>query len=174
MPPLPTSGSCRQKHGRGTPVLWAFRGVACKLAAHGPFQFQLAAPVRTSERRAWQLTRAARLHDPTGGYFADGGPVFLKAPPSVGRAAICFSLLIWALARNSHLVPGVCSGSRVLLECIPCKSPVPSRLMPPLNQSLWTLLIASLTAFAGWGLVHVSARIERERQEHRTKRGLQN
>jgi hypothetical protein len=40
--------------------------------------------------------------------------------------------------------------------------------MPPLNQSLWTLLIASLIAVVGWGLVHVSARIERERQERRT------
>ena len=36
--------------------------------------------------------------------------------------------------------------------------------MPPLNQSLWTLLIASLFAVAGWGVVYVSARIERERE----------
>jgi hypothetical protein len=46
--------------------------------------------------------------------------------------------------------------------------------MPPLNQSLWTLLIASLTAVVGWGFVHVSARIERERQERRTRRSFQN
>jgi hypothetical protein len=68
--------------------------------------------------------------------------------------------------------PFLALGAR--LECIPCKSPVPSRLMPPLNQSLWTLLIASLTAVAGWGVVYVSARIERERQARRTRRGFQN
>jgi hypothetical protein len=44
--------------------------------------------------------------------------------------------------------------------------------MPPLNQSLWTLLIASLTAAAGWAAVYVSARVERERQARRTRRGL--
>ena len=42
--------------------------------------------------------------------------------------------------------------------------------MPPLNQSLWTLLIASLTAVAGWGVVCVSARIEREREARHTER----
>jgi hypothetical protein len=46
--------------------------------------------------------------------------------------------------------------------------------MPPLNQSLWALLIASLTALAGGIIVQVSARVERERQERRTRRGLQN
>jgi hypothetical protein len=41
-----------------------------------------------------------------------------------------------------------------------------SQLMtPPLNQSLWALLIASLTAVAAWIVVHLSARIEREPQE---------
>ena len=34
--------------------------------------------------------------------------------------------------------------------------------MPPLNQSLWALLISSLTAFIGWGIVHVSARMVRD------------
>ena len=39
--------------------------------------------------------------------------------------------------------------------------------MPPLNQTLWMLLVASVTAFLGWGVVHVSARIEREREARR-------
>ena len=42
--------------------------------------------------------------------------------------------------------------------------------MPPLNQSLWTLLIASLIAVAGWGVVYLSALVERERQERHTER----
>jgi hypothetical protein len=42
--------------------------------------------------------------------------------------------------------------------------------MPPLNQSLWALRISSLTAFIGWGMVHVSARLEREREERHTER----
>jgi hypothetical protein len=37
--------------------------------------------------------------------------------------------------------------------------------MPPLNQSLWALLIASLTAVFGWGLVHLSALVERDRKK---------
>jgi hypothetical protein len=43
-------------------------------------------------------------------------------------------------------------------------------VMPPLNQSLWTLLIASLTAFFGWGMVLVSALVERERKKRHTER----
>jgi len=31
------------------------------------------------------------------------------------------------------------------------------RLAPTLNQSLWTLLIASLSGLIGWGVVHMSA-----------------
>jgi hypothetical protein len=42
-------------------------------------------------------------------------------------------------------------------------------VMPPLNQSLWTLLIASLTAFFGWGVVHLSALVERERKKRHTE-----
>ena len=42
-------------------------------------------------------------------------------------------------------------------------------LMPPLNQSLWTLLIASPTAAAGWVVLHLSARIERERRARRAR-----
>jgi hypothetical protein len=42
--------------------------------------------------------------------------------------------------------------------------------MPALNQSLWALLISSLTAFIGWGVVCVSARIEREREARHTER----
>ena len=42
--------------------------------------------------------------------------------------------------------------------------------MPPLNQSLWALLISSLTAFIGWGMVHVSARFERDRKQRHTER----
>ena len=41
--------------------------------------------------------------------------------------------------------------------------------MPPLNQSLWTLLIASLTAISGWGVVHLSALVEREREARHTE-----
>jgi hypothetical protein len=54
--------------------------------------------------------------------------------------------------------------------CIAGKSPVTSRLMPPLNQSLWTLLIASLFAVAGWGVVYLSAPVERERKERHSER----
>jgi hypothetical protein len=43
-------------------------------------------------------------------------------------------------------------------------------LMPPLNQSLWALLIASLTAFIGWGVVHFSALVERERRKRHNER----
>jgi hypothetical protein len=42
--------------------------------------------------------------------------------------------------------------------------------MPPLNQSLWTLLIASLFAVAGWAVVHLSALVERERRERHARR----
>jgi hypothetical protein len=42
--------------------------------------------------------------------------------------------------------------------------------MPPLNQSLWALLIASLTAFIGWGVVHFSALVERERRKRHNER----
>jgi hypothetical protein len=38
----------------------------------------------------------------------------------------------------------------------------------------WTLLIASLTAVAGWIAMQASARIERERHARRTRQGLQN
>jgi hypothetical protein len=47
--------------------------------------------------------------------------------------------------------------------------PVKLVLMPPLNQSLWTLLIASPTAAAAWVVLHLSARIERERRARRTR-----
>ena len=51
---------------------------------------------------------------------------------------------------------------RLDMLSVPLKSPLrhvdlSSRLMPPLNQSLWALLIASLTAFGGWGVVYLSA-----------------
>jgi hypothetical protein len=42
--------------------------------------------------------------------------------------------------------------------------------MPPLNQSLWTLLIASLFAVAGWGVVYISALVERERKKRHSER----
>jgi len=43
--------------------------------------------------------------------------------------------------------------------------------MPPLNQSLWTLLIASLFAVAGWGVVYISALVERGRKKrHHSER----
>jgi hypothetical protein len=42
-----------------------------------------------------------------------------------------------------------------------------SQSMPPLNQSLWMLFFASLTAFFGWGVVYLSARIERQREARR-------
>jgi hypothetical protein len=42
--------------------------------------------------------------------------------------------------------------------------------MPPLNQSLWTLLIASLTAAAGWIIVYLSALVERERKNRHSER----
>jgi hypothetical protein len=42
--------------------------------------------------------------------------------------------------------------------------------MPPLNQSLWTLLIASLTAVAGYALVIIASRIERQRKERHAER----
>jgi hypothetical protein len=38
------------------------------------------------------------------------------------------------------------------------------------NESLWTLLIASLTAFAGYALVIIASRIERQRKESHTER----
>jgi hypothetical protein len=37
--------------------------------------------------------------------------------------------------------------------------------LPPLNQTLWTLLIASLTAGAGWAVVVAASRIEQLRDE---------
>jgi hypothetical protein len=45
--------------------------------------------------------------------------------------------------------------------------------MPPLNQSLWTLLIASLFAVAGWGVVYISALVERERSAIVNEMGTQ-
>jgi hypothetical protein len=42
--------------------------------------------------------------------------------------------------------------------------------MPPLNQSLWTLLIASLTAFVGYPMVIITSRIERQRKERHAER----
>jgi len=36
--------------------------------------------------------------------------------------------------------------------------------MPPLNQSLWTLLIVLLGGLMGWGVAHMSAQIERRRE----------
>jgi hypothetical protein len=38
--------------------------------------------------------------------------------------------------------------------------------MPPLNATLWMVLIALLAALAGWGVVYLSGRIERERRTH--------
>jgi hypothetical protein len=35
--------------------------------------------------------------------------------------------------------------------------------VPPLNQTLWTLLIGSLCAFAGWGIVHLTALADRKK-----------
>jgi hypothetical protein len=48
--------------------------------------------------------------------------------------------------------------------------PRPSWLMPPLNQSLCTLLIASLAAFAGYAVVIIASRIERQRKERHAER----
>jgi hypothetical protein len=42
--------------------------------------------------------------------------------------------------------------------------------LPPLNQTLWTLLIALLSACAGWTLVSITSRIERQRQERHRDR----
>jgi hypothetical protein len=36
---------------------------------------------------------------------------------------------------------------------------------PPLNQTIWTLLIASLSAGAGWAMVFAASRLERDRQK---------
>jgi hypothetical protein len=41
--------------------------------------------------------------------------------------------------------------------------------MPPLNQILWTLLIASLSAGAGWAVVVATSRIERSRRKRHNK-----
>jgi len=38
--------------------------------------------------------------------------------------------------------------------------------MPPLNATLWMLLIGLLAAAAGWGVVYFSARIERRRKAY--------
>jgi hypothetical protein len=38
--------------------------------------------------------------------------------------------------------------------------------MPPLNATLWMLLIASLVALFGWGVVRLTGRIERQRRTH--------
>jgi len=36
--------------------------------------------------------------------------------------------------------------------------------LPPLNQTLWTLLVASLSAAAGWAVVVAASRIEQLRE----------
>ena len=41
-----------------------------------------------------------------------------------------------------------------------------SRPMPPLNATLWMLLIALLVALFGWGVVRLTGRIERQRRTH--------
>jgi hypothetical protein len=41
-----------------------------------------------------------------------------------------------------------------------------SRPMPPLNATLWMLLVALLVAFFGWGVVRLTGRIERQRRTH--------
>lgn len=40
---------------------------------------------------------------------------------------------------------------------------------PPLNQTLWTLLIASLSAGAGWIILTTASRIERARRKQHSK-----
>jgi hypothetical protein len=43
--------------------------------------------------------------------------------------------------------------------------------LPPLNQTLWALLIALLAAAAGWAVVVIASRMERVRRErHRERR----
>jgi hypothetical protein len=37
--------------------------------------------------------------------------------------------------------------------------------LPPLNQTLWTLLVASLSAAAGWAVVVAASRIDQLRDE---------
>ena len=100
----------------------------------------------------------------------------LGLSPGALRSGILSSFLLAVPRADSAAAVDLfcCPGSGVHKRCIPCKSPVHSRLMPPLNQSLWTLLIASLTAVTGWIIVNLSARIERERQARRTRRGQQN
>jgi hypothetical protein len=44
--------------------------------------------------------------------------------------------------------------------------------MPPLNATLWMLLIASLVAVAGWGVVYLTGRIERQRKARGMPRDL--
>jgi ABC-type spermidine/putrescine transport system permease subunit II len=39
-----------------------------------------------------------------------------------------------------------------------------------LNESLWTLVIASITAFTGYAMVIIASRIERQRQERHAER----
>jgi hypothetical protein len=41
-----------------------------------------------------------------------------------------------------------------------------SRPMPPLNATLWMLLIALLVALFGWGVVRLTGRIERQPRTH--------
>jgi hypothetical protein len=42
--------------------------------------------------------------------------------------------------------------------------------MSRLNESLWTLVIALLTALAGYAMVIIASRIERQRQERHAER----
>ncbi len=45
--------------------------------------------------------------------------------------------------------------------------------LPTLNQTLWTLLIALLSAAGGWTVMYLAARVERERGERRRRRGFE-
>jgi ABC-type spermidine/putrescine transport system permease subunit II len=54
--------------------------------------------------------------------------------------------------------------------CGPKVEPRPSSLMSRLNESLWTLVIASATAFTGYAMVIIASRIERQRQERHAER----
>jgi hypothetical protein len=54
--------------------------------------------------------------------------------------------------------------------CGPKIEPRPSSLTSRLNESLWTLLIASLTAFVGYAIIIIASRIERQRKERHAER----
>jgi hypothetical protein len=62
---------------------------------------------------------------------------------------------VWSVGEQFFAM-GVFAGSPRLL------------LMLPLNRTLWMLLVASLVALAGWGVVYVSGRLERRRKSRLT------